>query len=177
MFSVAGIVTDLGLRDILLLLIGILFGGGMQLAVQRLTTRWRRRDVKKALLGEVTSIAQVAAWGACDVRKLLLPATKKEKRSKWGAPQLQTPVWGGYCSQVHLIPPKDLPKLQRFYDRVSLAQYTMGVVESQFEQWHASAGPDEPLNLAANLERLAKQYDELASLGNAYRLEEDKRRT
>ena len=113
-------------------------------------------------------MAEYAKVCAHETRTLVLPMVRRCEPCKWSSLRVETPIWHACLAQISLIPPNDLPSLQRTYTTLAFVEQISDVVKKQFEEWAARTPAEVPKNLIGNLERLAKRCDEIVELGDTF---------
>ncbi len=144
---------------LVILVIGIALGGGMNVLVERITTCLRRRHMTKALLEEVRSLAKTSKRSAKAANNVLIPAVRSGKVMRWSISHFDSPAWDACCKDFSLVSLKELPRLLEIYGKKAFITRLHRGIETQLEHWKEHPSPDPEL-LIHNLDRLVARCNE-----------------
>jgi hypothetical protein len=170
-------------RDLLILLLGVLLGGMMNLIVERARVLLRRRKISEALLPYLRECCKQAA----DLNKTLstdmIPNWERGQCAIYSFRGFDTTVWQSLLQDIDQLRPKYWPALVRFHSQISSVQFSMDFLQQAQSIFQRSAEA-QPLGQAEGIKKriieraksTAQECEHLGMCASATGLEEFRKR-
>ncbi len=115
----------------LLILLGVVIGGALNVVVARVTLRLRRRAITKALLADVKFCCAKAEGIGGYLQELVIPQWEAGHYSASYPTAISTSFWEACLRDIDQLPQTNLKRLLAFYQFAQHINMGLGVMQSE----------------------------------------------
>ena len=120
-------------RDVILIVLGIVLGGGLNILVTRIVIWLRRRSIASALLCHVRYSCTTAEGVGAYLRTQVLPDWSKSRLSVSHLERIDTNLWQAALQDLDNLPRADLIRMFSFYQFASAVNSRLAVIQEEQE--------------------------------------------